>query len=268
MTHTKSQGRKHILDKFYTKPEIALFCIKKIDLTTYTDIIEPSAGSGSFSNQIPNIIAYDLQPEHENIQQKNWFHHIQQRDVNKKILVIGNPPFGQQNSLAIHFMNHAAEFCSTVAFILPISFRKESIQKRIHPNLHLTHDYDLPNKSFLLNDEEYHVPCIFQIWEWKTEPREQHKAKITSEHFIFVKKDQNPDLRIQRVGGKSGKADTNLNASESSNYFIKIINPKISINDFINHVNNLPFPTKNFGVGPRSISKIELIKEIENTFPK
>lgn len=66
---TKSGGRKHDLDKFYTKPEIAVQCILKIkNLGSFNTIIEPSAGNGSFSKQLinldinknSNIIAYDI----------------------------------------------------------------------------------------------------------------------------------------------------------------------------------------------------------------
>ena len=42
------------LDKFYTKPDIALKCISKIKNWDNWDlVIEPSAGNGSFYNNIP-----------------------------------------------------------------------------------------------------------------------------------------------------------------------------------------------------------------------
>ena len=57
------------LDKFYTPKQVAKDCIDTFWRTCsgITEIIEPSAGNGAFSLQIPNCIAYDLEPEHESI---------------------------------------------------------------------------------------------------------------------------------------------------------------------------------------------------------
>jgi hypothetical protein len=64
---TKSKGRKNLLDKFYTKSDIAKMCIDKINLSDFDLIIEPSAGSGSFSNNIEGCISYDIEPESDSI---------------------------------------------------------------------------------------------------------------------------------------------------------------------------------------------------------
>lgn len=69
---TKSKGHKEINDKFYTHQSVAKMCIDMIDLSLYDVIVEPSAGNGSFSNQIPNCISYDLVPEHPSIIQQDY----------------------------------------------------------------------------------------------------------------------------------------------------------------------------------------------------
>ena len=91
---TKSKGHKEINDKFYTHQSVAKMCIDMIDLSSYDVIVEPSAGNGSFSNQIPNCIAYDLVPEHPNIIQQDYLKLDTWRFIGKKVLTIGNPPFG------------------------------------------------------------------------------------------------------------------------------------------------------------------------------
>ena len=57
-------------DKYYTSTTLAKYCIDKtfeiIGKENIAEIIEPSAGNGSFSNQL-ECIAYDLFPEHKNI---------------------------------------------------------------------------------------------------------------------------------------------------------------------------------------------------------
>ena len=48
------------LDKYYTSKELAKYCIDKtlevIGENNISEIIEPSAGNGAFSLQIPNLL--------------------------------------------------------------------------------------------------------------------------------------------------------------------------------------------------------------------
>ena len=57
-------------DKYYTDPKISKYCIDKtfeiIGKENINSIIEPSAGNGSFSNQL-DCIAYDIIPDADNI---------------------------------------------------------------------------------------------------------------------------------------------------------------------------------------------------------
>lgn len=109
------------LDKFYTPLDIAKKCID-ITFATFPNIsetIEPSAGNGSFSCQIPNCIAYDIEPEHETIIKQNFLElNLQYK---KGRLFIGNPPFGNRNNMAKCFYRHACKMGDFVGFILPIS---------------------------------------------------------------------------------------------------------------------------------------------------
>jgi hypothetical protein len=109
------------LDKFYTPDETAKKCIDLAFKTfeSITEVIEPSAGAGSFSKQIDNCIAYDIAPEAEGI--------IEQDFLKLKLpykngrLIIGNPPFGDRNNLARSFYKHACTMAEYIGFILPIS---------------------------------------------------------------------------------------------------------------------------------------------------
>lgn len=186
-------------------------------------------------------------------------------NIYSSILVCGNPPFGQQNTLAIEFFNEAATFCDTIAFILPLSFKKDSVQNRLDLNFHLENELMLNNCEFLLKDEErIKVPCVFQIWRKKDEKRKPIKLKTTSSLFEFTNA-ATADFRIQRVGGSAGKASFDLSKSASSNYFIKN-NSEINNEDFVNFVNQLKFPTIEFTVGPKSLSKGELVSIIEENW--
>lgn len=265
---TKSNGQKDIFDRFYTTPETVEKCLALIDFSQYDCIIEPSAGTGNFIKAFPNdkpIFSYDLNPEAEGIIQSDWFK-VDKSQFNeyKSILVCGNPPFGQQNTLAINFFNESAKFCDTIAFILPLSFKKDSVQNRLDLNFYLENEIVLINCEFLLKDEErIKVPCVFQVWRKKSQARKPVRLKTTTDLFSFVDKSE-ADFRIQRVGGNAGKASFDLTKSPSSNYFIKN-KTDMTNEDLVNHINQLKFPTIEFTVGPKSLSKGELIAVLEES---
>ena len=92
--------REEGLDKFYTIPKYSKNCIDKMfelyDINTWDLIVEPSAGDGSFLNQIPtkNKIGIDISPGETNIIKQDFFDYTPPLDKTN-ILVIGNPPFGR-----------------------------------------------------------------------------------------------------------------------------------------------------------------------------
>lgn len=260
---TKSLGQKDLLDRFYTKDAIVDQCLSILDLTSYDQIIEPSAGNGAFSHKIPNCIAYDLSPAADDIICGDWLT-LDKINFSANSLVIGNPPFGQQNTLAIAFFNESAKFCKTIAFILPLSFKKDSIQNRLNLYFHLQKELSIPFDSFLLNEKNYNVPCVFQIWERNNIMRKKVQLPTTSRWFTFVSPIQ-ADIRIPRVGGNAGKATLNLQGALTSNYFIKN-NTSYSNEELVNFINALKFPSIDFTVGPKSLSKGEFIAIFEENY--
>jgi hypothetical protein len=250
------------LDKFYTKRELSIRLINKIDLTKYDLILDPSCGDGSFYSQInhENKIGIDIEPNIEGVIKSDfleWDH----SKISKysKILVISNPPFGRQGSLAMKFIKKSAEFADTIAFILPISFSKCSILNKIPEYLHLQYSEILPDDSYLLDGKDYGVKCTFQIWEKREYKREKIKP-IDPIGFEYVNKSE-CDISIRRVGVYAGKAFRDKNKSEQSHYFISI-NDKSKIDTVINELDK--FNWVDLTVGPRSISKSELNSVINN----
>lgn len=260
---TKSLGNKHKLDKFYTKKSIVLECLKYINLEDFEVVIEPSAGGGAFSNNInhTNIYSYDISPESDNIIKEDYLK--VSKDAypfnGKKVLVIGNPPFGNNGSLALKFIKESI-YADCIAFILPRGFKKDSVKNRIPLNFSLKYEVDLEDNSFTLNGEDYNVPCVFQVWEKSNNLREKTKINLKNEYVEFVKKEE-ANFRVQRVGGRSGKSDNNLEVSLQSNYFLKNIS-NIEDNIIINIINHLEYPSKDYTTGPRSISKGEFIESL------
>ena len=260
---------RDIIDKYYTKPEVVNLCLKLIkkyiQIKPDDLIIEPSAGNGSFISGIKslsnNCIFYDLEPENPEIIKQDFLtgNYNELSSKYNNIHIIGNPPFGRQSSLAIKFIRKSCEFCNSISFILPKSFKKDSLKQKIPLNFHLILESDLPEKSFLVDGVEHDVPCVFQIWKKKTNNRVEPE-KLESSNFIFVKQIENPDISVRRVGVNAGYVDVNsVGKSIQSHYFIKFTTDK-SLDENIHRLSSIKYNFNNT-VGPRSISKQELIKE-------
>ena len=268
METIQTNGRnRNTIDKYYTKDIIVEFCLnfvkKYIQIKNDDLIIEPSAGNGSFIAGIQslsnNFIFYDLEPENEKIIKQDYLliNYNELKNKFSNIHIIGNPPFGRQSSFAIKFIKKSCEFCNSISFILPKSFKKDSLKKIFPLHFHLIFEIDLPEKSFLVNGKEYDVQCVFQIWEKKSFNRIINE-KLKPIHFLFVKKTQDPDISFRRVGINAGIIDINRNEkSVQSHYFIKFTNNK-PIDENIKQLSKITYEFNNT-VGPKSISKQELI---------
>ena len=264
---TKSQGQKDSLDKFYTKAAIAKLCIEKIkDITAYDNIIEPSAGNGAFLDFLPsNTVAFDIEPAHDKVVQADWFS-VDKKQFLGDTLIIGNPPFGVQSNLAIRFFNDGATFAKTIAFILPLSFKKNSIQNKLSLDFHLIDELIIPKNAFILNAVDYDIPTVFQIWERGIQKRKKIILPTKSSYFDYVDKEK-ADIRVPRVGGKTGIATLDLEAAATSNYFIKN-KTELTNEDFVELINSIEFPSILWTVGPKSLSKGEMVYEIEKRLGK
>lgn len=223
---------KHKLDKFYTKPSIAKLCIDKIsNLKDFEQIIEPSVGAGSFYNILKkkkiDVIGIDLEPEEhlesdENIVKGSWFDY--EVEPNKKTLVLGNPPFGKMNKLSKEFIKHAASFDNvyTIAFILPDVYNKHTLQKSIPKEYRLKKVIKLPNDSFTVDGEDYHVPCSFYIFEKSKGKCLRFNPDLYTEtdHWVYAKKGEG-DFYILGAAPKQVKLLEDV-TSNNRGYYISV----------------------------------------------
>ena len=207
------------LDQFYTKDIIAQKCFKTllqhININEYDILLEPSAGRGAFYKLLPpsKREGVDLDPKFEGIEKKNFLTY--QPRVKKKYLVIGNPPFGRISSLAIKFFNKSATFADTIAFILPRTFKRVSVQNKLNLYFTLQYNEDLPLQPCCF-EPKMTAKCCFQIWEKKKMPRKKIVYAKTHPDFSFLKhgpKDerQQPtpparyDLALKAYGANCGE---------------------------------------------------------------
>ena len=258
--------KRDLCEKFYTKIKVANQCIadfkKHIKLDKLDLIIEPSAGNGAFIPGIKKITNqckfFDIEPQHEDILCIDFLTCDHTLLDKTRIHILGNPPFGRQSSLAKKFIKKSAKFANSISFILPKSFKKQSNIATFPLNFHLIFQTDLPAKSFLIDNKDHDVPCIFQIWI-KRDYNRLTPIRQNPNNFQFVKKNDNPDISFRRVGVYAGTISTICNnKSEQSHYFIKFDVEQNKLNILYNY--NPKSFTFNNTVGPKSISKPELIK--------
>lgn len=191
------------LDKYYTDIITAKYCIDKtfeiIGEKNITSIIEPSAGNGSFSNQLI-CEAYDIEPEFHNIISQNYLQ--LKKEYQKGRLVIGNPPFGIKMNLVQKFFKKSIEISDFIAFILPISQLN---------NTSTMYEFDLIYSEDLgmLKFSDRNIHCCFNIYK---RPIILNNKPITKLNDIkIIRQDSkgyddllNFDLRLCYWGNGSG----------------------------------------------------------------
>lgn len=153
------------LDKFYTQNHVSKLCFdflqSQLSIDENAIYLEPSAGAGSFLNYLPHYVALDIMPEDDRITQQDYLLYTTDKT---DFITIGNPPFGNRSKLAIDFFNKASTMSDVIAFIVPVSFMKWSVQKNLNSQFAL-HSYRyLEPESFSSNGEPYSVRTVFQIW--------------------------------------------------------------------------------------------------------
>ena len=163
------------LDQFYTKETIAKLCWNHlIDTVSSLDksindlfFLEPSAGKGAFYSLMPEHrrIGMDLEPKCDGVKSQDFLKTVKIEFESHNTVVVGNPPFGKRGNLAVAFFNHSAYLAETVAFIVPVIFRKFMIHKKLDSRMKFISKLELPKESFEFDSgKTYSVNTEFQVW--------------------------------------------------------------------------------------------------------
>lgn len=281
--------RKEGLDKFYTVPAIAEKCINtvgtKYDWNNWDLVIEPSAGNGSFLTRIPvskeKRIGIDISPEHQDIIKCDFLTYSPPKTytgTGENILVIGNPPFGSVSSLAIKFFNHASEWANVIAFIVPRTFRRISVQNKLNMQFSLVYDEEIPSNPCAFSPPMM-VKCCFQIWAkviGAGSGAERTIIQLSTKHddwtFLgFGPKDEKnqptvpngADFAIRAYGGKCGHIVDDVNElarlRPKSWHWIKVNNKKINKKKLIDRFKQLDYSVSLNTARQNSIGRGELV---------
>lgn len=175
-------------DQFFTNKQTADYCYNQtvkilsnlgVDLSGYT-FIEPSAGDGSFYSILPvdRRTGVDIESRLDGVIQSDF---LQWEPDTKNNICVGNPPFGLRGHLALKFINHAAEFCDFVCFVLPQLFDsngKGSCKSRVK-GLNLIHSEVVDSAFYYPDGKTVSVNVVFQIWA-KNHKVEEEKVDLTN----------------------------------------------------------------------------------------
>jgi hypothetical protein len=207
---TKKLGNRRVsgTEQYYTPKALASqlvgLTLKTIPNAAEKSFLEPAGGTGSFidalrQSGITSITSVDKYPKHPSVSQADF---LEWMASTTGLITISNPPFGRNNALSVPFFNHAAKFSNHIAFLVPRSWRKWSVQNRLDPQFHLVLDLDIAvqyedvfgEKIAKRND----LRTCFQIWEKRVELREA--ISIPDNGFLEKTTPEQADLAIRVFG--------------------------------------------------------------------
>ena len=196
-----AQHREIGLEQYYTDDVTAQKFVNDIDsiygLSSYDMVLEPSAGAGHILEKLPkaNRVGLDLDPKHDEVAKQDFFKYyppdwgLMNRP---KIITIGNPPFGRNSKMAVDFFNHAAEFSDTICFIIPVTWLKYTVHKKLDRGFGLFYSEVLDPHCFEVDGKkvEQEIRCVAQCWS-KVNPgrpnlRIYQRPKIYHEDFSVM----------------------------------------------------------------------------------
>jgi hypothetical protein len=225
----------NLLDQYFTNKDLAknLFIKANEIITKYEQNIddfhwlEPSVGEGCFFDLLPEDkrIGIDIEPLRNDIIKSDY---LKFKLPNKKLIIIGNPPFGHRGVMALNFINHSqnAEY---VCFILPMFFEskgKGSVKYRVR-GFNLIHSERLPKNSFYLptTQKMVDVKCVFQIWSKNHKSEKEEFSWYNNRHkepFENILKVVTVSLAKNRECGKRWIFDEKADFYISSTFHEKI----------------------------------------------
>jgi predicted RNA methylase len=274
-------------EQFYTDPQIALKLINHLkthigSFDSFKLIVEPSAGTGSFSLNLPKnkTLAMDIEPKHITIKKKDFLlfnsSQIQHNYHPDSVLCIGNPPFGHNSSLAKKFIQKCSEFSNHIAFILPKSFRSPSYMKSIPINYHKVLDLILPTNIFIYPNAHTNpkkLQTVFMYFKWQSTPRRNPQTYKPNDNWMYVLKsgqqdiENEADFRVVRGAGKVGKcyirnhSDYRVSGSSFTDYYIKLRGPyKRKLRSICDQIDNHKFVYNNISQTLRTLNRDQLTR--------
>lgn len=261
------------LDKYYTSYEDMKYCVHKalsvLNKNNYSisEFLEPSAGSGVFSNYLRSkkldVIAIDIEPESDGIIAADFLKYP--IEYKKDRCIIGNPPYGNRLNLASKFFKKGIEISDYIVFILPIS---QLNNRQSFYQFDLLHSEDLGELIFSGCRK---VHCCLNIYvrpESGLNKKTSHKLKdieiVRQDSKKY--KDFEYDLRMCYWGDATAGKILSDNESYSGEYKIKIHNEDVK-DEVIQVLSNIDWKTELKSTAMCRIKQYHIIEALKKYVP-
>ncbi|HEY7854786.1 MAG TPA: hypothetical protein VIB80_06730 [Aquiluna sp.] len=225
------------LEQYYTPRHLALelteLLFSKLENPQERNFLEPAGGTGSFIDALgelgaAKIRSMDTNPKHKSVQKADF---LTQDISGEDYVTLSNPPFGRNNALSIPFFNHAASFSSHIAFLVPRSWRKWSVQNRLDLNFHLIEDqevnliYQDENGQALFKANE--LRTCFQIWEKR--PNQRQKVVVPDNGYLEKTTPENADVAMRVFGYGCGQVLDSFERKPNTTLMFLKLNANVTI---------------------------------------
>jgi hypothetical protein len=206
----KSTEIEKILDQFYTNESTAQHIISVFNnyypLDEFDVLLEPCVGQGSIFNNLPEDkrLGFDLDPKID-VPVMDYLMYLNNFE-DRKVAVITNPPYGSHSKTAIKFFQKSATLSDVIGFIIPVQWKRYSLQKQLPVDFRLAHSEDLPLDSFIFKGQPYEVKTCFQIWTRDTtypNLRIVEEPEKTHPDFSFTTNRQEADFLLTVCGKRT-----------------------------------------------------------------
>lgn len=226
--------RKTGVEQYYTPKNLALKLSSKVVERTGLErwFLEPAGGNGSFVTALEQlgakeIEAVDLYPKHPRVKRADF---LDYQLVGEGLVTISNPPFGRNNSLSIPFFNRAANHSEFIAFLVPRSWRKWSVQNRLDRRFHLISDEDVAVNYETDSGERIgannDLRTCFQIWQRRPELR--GVVRVTDNHLVAKCRPEEADLAIRVFGFGCGRSYRDFpRVPNTTLMFLRVLDPRV-----------------------------------------
>lgn len=258
-------------EQYYTPQNIALQCTKKmlkfVSNKNSMFWLEPAGGTGQFveamlANGIKpdRIVSYDIEPHHRLVKKTKDFLKVNLQDLKgesdcfdegeRTCVTLTNPPFGRANSLCVPFFNHCATVSKYIGFLIPKSWRKWSVQNKLHDNFHLIHDEEIeadfiyPASVDAKKASKGKLATVFQIWEYRDEKRP--KLTVEDRGYITKTTPEEADVSLTVFGRGCGTVKKDFERVPNTTQMFLKVNKKwvykaLQTVDFSQFFNNVAF---------------------------
>lgn len=220
------------------RPDLAMDYVREI-AERWTDpgvlFIDPAAGMGAFAAPLATefrrrVRAIDTDPRGGRIKALDFLRvpAIFGGD-HSATAVVGSPPFGRNAGAIVRYFNHAAEHgADGIAFIVPQSFRKTSVRKRLHAMFHRQVDRNVPRRAFLRDGRPHDVDCAWQVWtRGDTERVTEEPPNV--DHLLEYTTPDRAEFAIRRAGYNAGQVLTGdmSKLSRGTTHFVREVRPGV-----------------------------------------